>query len=147
MTSEAEKTILVVEDDSMNSKLVRDVLEYKGYRILEASNTEQCLELAPKCIPDLILMDIHLPGMDGIEATRRLKENPKTEGIAVIAMTADAMPAIRERILAAGCLDYIAKPFDIHDFLDKIVAYIGDCDRQPAPDEGEPYEQRNHPGC
>ena len=104
------KTILVVEDNEMNMKLMRAVLRLGNYRMLEAADAETGLELLRSERPDLILMDIQLPGMDGLAATALLKQDPATATIPVIALTALAMKDDKEKTLAAGCDAYIAKP-------------------------------------
>ena len=105
--------ILVVEDKETNRKLVRDVLQFKGYEVAEAVTGEEGLEMARSRRPDLVLMDIHLPGMDGITALRALRADPETSGIPVIALTASAMPSDREAILSAGFNGYETKPISV----------------------------------
>jgi two-component system, cell cycle response regulator DivK len=117
-------TILIVEDNATNMKLSTFLLESADYTVLAATNAETGLTLARTERPDLILMDIHLPGMDGLEATALLKADEKTRGIPVIALTALAMKGDEERILAAGCDGYIAKPLDYKDFLATIKAKL-----------------------
>ena len=109
----AGELILVVEDKETNRKLVRDVLRFKGYEVEEAVTAEEGLEMARSRQPDLILMDIHLPGMDGITALRTLRADPETSGIPVIALTASAMPSDREAILSAGFNSYETKPISV----------------------------------
>jgi CheY-like chemotaxis protein len=118
------KTILIVEDEPQNRKLFRDVLQYRGYTVLEAMDGREGIALARKHFPDLILMDIQMPVMDGISATRALKQNEITRHIRVVALTANAMPGDKEKILEAGCHDYISKPFRLHEFLEKIKEYL-----------------------
>ena len=117
-------TILIVEDNVTNMKLSTFLLESADYTVLAATNAETGLTLARTERPDLILMDIHLPGMDGLEATALLKADETTRGIPVIALTALAMKGDEERILAAGCDGYIAKPLDYKDFLATIKAKL-----------------------
>ena len=117
-------TILIVEDNVTNMKLSTFLLESADYTVLAATNAESGLTLARSQRPDLILMDIHLPGMDGLEATALLKADETTRGIPVIALTALAMKGDEERILAAGCDGYIAKPLDYKDFLATIKAKL-----------------------
>ena len=117
-------TILVVEDNPTNMKLSTFLLESADYTVLAATNAEIGLTLAREARPDLILMDIQLPGMDGLEATALLKADEATRGIPVIALTALAMKGDEERILAAGCDGYIAKPLDYKDFLATIRARL-----------------------
>lgn len=113
-------TVLIIEDNALNHKLVRDLLRAAGYRTLEAQNAADGLELARREKPDLILMDIELPGMDGLEATRILKADPVTAGIPVLAVTAYAMKGDEEKALAAGCDAYMAKPIEIRRFLEMV---------------------------
>jgi two-component system, cell cycle response regulator DivK len=113
-------TILIVEDNPANLKLATTVLEHSGYQVLHAENATDGIATARQCKPDLILMDIQLPGMDGLEATRILKADPETTGIPIVALTAFAMKGDEARILAAGCNGYIAKPFDYKDFLARV---------------------------
>jgi two-component system cell cycle response regulator DivK len=117
-------TILIVEDNATNMKLSTFLLESADYTVLAATNAETGLTLAREGRPDLILMDIQLPGMDGLEATALLKADEATRGIPVIALTALAMKGDEERILAAGCDGYIAKPLDYKDFLATIKARL-----------------------
>lgn len=116
--------ILYVEDNFQNKRLVRKILQAHGYEVLEADDGLTGLELAFHEQPDLILMDISLPGIDGIEATRRLKAYPETDRIPVIALTANAMRGDRERFLAAGCDDYLAKPISTAELLDLLHRYL-----------------------
>ena len=111
------KLILIVEDNEKNRKLVRDVLRFKGYATVETSNAEEGIRLARERHPDLILLDIQLPGIDGIEALSQLRGDPATEGIPVIAVTASAMAHDQSRIMAAGFDDYQRKPLDIREFV------------------------------
>ena len=105
--------ILVVEDNPRNMKLVRDVLQATGYRILEATTAERAVELAAEHGPNLVLMDIQLPDGDGVEALGRLRADESTAAIPVVALTAQAMEGDRERFLAAGFDGYVSKPIDI----------------------------------
>ena len=110
-------TILVIEDNATNMKLSTFLLESAGYTVVAATSAETGLTLAHEVHPDLILMDIQLPGMDGLQATALLKADEGTRRIPVIALTALAMKGDEERILAAGCDGYIAKPLAYKDFL------------------------------
>ena len=126
----AGELILVVEDNDKNRKLVRDILEFKGYRIIEVTTAEEGLEIACVQHPALILMDIHLPGMDGITAFKHLKADPRTSKIPVIAVTASAMPNEREVIEAAGFEGYQSKPISVN----KLTAEVGRIiDAHPTP--------------
>ena len=127
-------TILVVEDNATNMTLSTFLLESAGHTVVAATNAELGLTLALERRPDLILMDIQLPGMDGLQATALLKGNAATRGIPVIALTALAMKGDEERIRAAGCDGYIAKPLAYKDFLAVIRAHLaasGSAGRRP----------------
>jgi CheY-like chemotaxis protein len=113
----ANELILVVEDNDKNRKLVRDVLTFKGYAIIEAETGEEGVRLAQERLPSLVLMDIRLPGIDGIEALRRLRAEPGTRGIPVMAMTASVMTADRQRITDAGFDAFQSKPIKVKDFV------------------------------
>ncbi len=116
----AAELILVVEDNDKNRKLVRDVLTAKGYRLIEAETGEDGLRLAHEQRPALVLMDIQLPGIDGIETLRRLRADAATTAIPVIAVTASAMTQDRQKILAAGFDAYQSKPISIRPFVDLV---------------------------
>jgi len=111
-----DSVILIVEDNPRNLKLVRDILEYVGYRTLEAQSAEEGIALAREHQPHLILMDVQLPGMDGVEALAQLRANPTTNAIPVVAVTAFAMKDDRERFLAAGFHGYLEKPISVREF-------------------------------
>jgi len=117
-------TILIVEDNAANMTLALYVLESAGHRVLTATDAEEGLALARGERPDLILMDIQLPGMDGLEATTQLKRDEITRGIPVIALTALAMKGDEERILAAGCDGYIAKPMRYKELLSTVADHL-----------------------
>ncbi len=116
----AGELILIVEDNEKNRKLVRDVLQVKGYQTIETETAEQGLKLALENSPALILMDIQLPGMDGITALKQLRADPKTANIPVIVVTASAMTHNRETMLAEGFNGYQTKPISVNDFLDEV---------------------------
>jgi len=118
-------TILIVEDNPTNMTLAVYVLESAGHVVLTATDAEAGLTLARSALPDLILMDIQLPGMDGLEATAHLKDDDATRAIPVIALTALAMKGDEERIRAAGCDGYIAKPMNYKDFLATVSLQLG----------------------
>ena len=122
----AGELILIVEDNDKNLKLVRDLLQVKGYRTLEAGTAEEGLALAATHLPQLILMDVQLPGMDGVTAVGRLKAEPRTAAIPVVALTAFAMKDDRERFLDAGFDDYLIKPIDVREFPEQVRRY---CER------------------
>jgi two-component system, cell cycle response regulator DivK len=119
----ARPLILIVEDNDKNLKLVRDLLQHEGFRTHEADTAAAGIALAEQHVPDLILMDIQLPDMDGVTALGRLREMAATTSIPVVALTAFAMAADRERLLAAGFDGYLAKPIDIHHFSESVRRY------------------------
>ena len=120
--------ILVVEDNERNMKLLRDVLQAIGYRTIEASTGAQALALASEH-PALVLMDIRLPDMDGVEALRRLRLDPRTAAIPVLAVTAQAMKGDRERFLEAGFDGYLSKPVDVDELLETVARFCDGEDR------------------
>jgi CheY-like chemotaxis protein len=117
-------TILVVDDNATNLKLVSDVLEFEGYRILKAANAEAAQEILRDTLPDLILMDIALPGMDGLTLTGLLKADERTSQIIVVALTAFAMKGDDAKARQAGCDGYITKPIDTRTLPDAVAAYL-----------------------
>ena len=123
MTSEAKK-IVIVEDNPFNMELVHDILAIKGYEIYEAVDAEQGLEMIAKIQPDLVLMDIQLPGMDGIEATKIIKDQESTKDIPIIAVTANAMKGDREEIISQGFDDYISKPIELTVLIEKVAEIL-----------------------
>ncbi len=118
------KRILVVEDQEDNRAILRDLLQSVGYELVEAVNGEEALSIALEHKPDLILMDIQLPVVDGYEATRRIKAEPALRGIPVIAVTSYALSGDEEKAREAGCDDYVTKPFSPRDLLAKVQAYL-----------------------
>ena len=116
----ANELILIVEDNDKNRKLVRDVLQAKGYKTIETETAEEGLKLAVEKSPALILMDIQLPGMDGITALKQLRANPQTKSIPVIAITASAMTNNRQAMLAEGFDGYQSKPISVKDFFGEV---------------------------
>lgn len=118
--------ILIVEDNEKNLKLVRDLLQVKGYRTVESETAEEGIRLARETGPGLILMDIQLPGMNGIEALTHLRADPQTENIPVMAVTASAMTQDREKIMAAGFDGYQRKPLEIKAFLEAVRQTLED---------------------
>jgi len=118
------KTILVVEDNAQNRELVTDLLSLAGVRVLTAADAETALEMAAREPLDLVLMDVSLPRMDGLEATRVLKSTPATARLPVVALTAHAMKGDRERILAAGCDGYVTKPIDTRAFTGTVAQFL-----------------------
>ncbi len=118
------KKILVVEDNETNRKLFATILRMEHYEVFEAEDAVQGLELAREHRPDLILMDIQLPGMDGLTATRRLKKDPDLKDTPVLALTAFAMAGDHQKALDAGCDGYISKPIKVENFLEQIVPFL-----------------------
>ena len=121
--------ILVVEDNEKNMKLVRDVLIATGYRTLEATTGREAVDIASEHTPDLVLMDIQLPDLDGVQALLQLREDGRTAGIPVLALTAQAMRGDRERFLEAGFDGYLSKPVDIREL---VVTVRSHCERGPS---------------
>ena len=123
--STRKKRILVVDDNPRNLKLAFDVLEDAGYAVVEAVNAEEAQSMTDRNLPDLILMDIALPGMDGLTLTRKIKANERTKHIRIIALTAFAMKGDDQKALAAGCDGYITKPIDIHQLPVQVAEILG----------------------
>jgi two-component system, cell cycle response regulator DivK len=121
----AQKVILIVDDNAKNVKLVRDVLEFKGYVPLVAETGEAAVALACEHLPALILMDVHLPGISGTEATKRIKGEERTRHIPTVALTALAMKGVRENLLAEGFDAYLSKPIDLKELLEVVKKYLG----------------------
>jgi len=119
----ASKLVLIIEDDAKNLKLVNDVLQFKGFRTLSAASAEDGIPLATAERPDLILMDIRLPGIDGVAALQKLRARPETQSIPVVAVTASVTKEERERFEAAGFDGLILKPIDVKQFADTVSAY------------------------
>ena len=120
------KRVLIVEDNEKNMKLVRDVLQATGYSTLEATTGEEAIELSLSQAPALVLMDVQLPGIDGVGALERLRQNERTASIPVLALTAQAMSGDRERFLEAGFDGYLAKPVDVGELIEAVREH---CDR------------------
>ncbi|MDR4306135.1 response regulator [Chelatococcus sambhunathii] len=120
------KTVLIVEDNELNMKLFHDLLEAHGYATIETRNGVEALELARKHMPDLILMDIQLPEVSGLDVTKWLKEDERTRPIPVIAVTAFAMKGDEERIRGGGCEAYLSKPISVSKFLETVRHYLGE---------------------
>ena len=119
------KTVMIVEDNELNMKLFHDLLEAHGYQTVGTRNGIEALDLARKHHPDLILMDIQLPEVSGLEVTKWLKDDAELKNIPVVAVTAFAMKGDEERILQGGCEGYISKPISVPHFLETIARYIG----------------------
>lgn len=120
------KTVLIVEDNELNMKLFNDLLEAHGYATLKTANGVEAIELARRHHPDLILMDIQLPEVSGLEVTKWIKEDEAIRDIPVIAITAFAMKGDEERILEGGCEAYLSKPISVAKFLATVRQYLGD---------------------
>lgn len=119
------KTVMIVEDNELNMKLFHDLLSAHGYRTVKTSDGRQALDLAREHRPDLILMDIQLPEVSGLEVTSWIKADADLEHIPVVAVTAFAMRGDQERILNGGCQDYISKPITVMSFLETVRQHIG----------------------
>jgi two-component system cell cycle response regulator DivK len=119
-----KELILIVEDNEKNLKLVRDLLQVKGYDTIESMTAEEGILLARNSQPSLVLMDIQLPGINGIEALERLRSHPDTMNIPVIALTASVMSEDRQKIIQAGFDSYLRKPIDLKEFLDEVQTII-----------------------
>lgn len=118
--------ILLVEDNEMNRDAISRLLERRGFTLLTAEDGLQGVKVCEETLPDLVLMDLGLPGIDGFEATRRIKAGPSTRGIPVVALTARALTSDREAALEAGCDDYDTKPVDLPRLVGKIRRLLGD---------------------
>lgn len=127
--------ILIIEDNLLNLELVTDLLEAGGYMVEQARAAKEGLRMARASMPDLVLMDLSLPGMDGLAATQVLRADPATRRLAIVALTAHAMKGDEEKALRAGCDAYLAKPIDTRAFLQQISGFISALKtRQTAPD-------------
>ena len=120
------KTVLIVEDNELNMKLFHDLLEAQGYRTVGTRNGVDALDLARKHRPDLILMDIQLPEVSGLEVTKWIKEDDDLRSIPVVAVTAFAMKGDEERIRAGGCEAYLSKPISVAKFLETVLHFVKD---------------------
>lgn len=127
----AHPTILVIEDNEMNLELATTLLEMKGYAVVSARTAEEGLRLAQQLLPDLILMDFSLPGIDGLTATRNLKTNPATCHLAVIGLSANAMKGDEEAALNAGCDAYLTKPINTRTFATTIEKFFSANGQRP----------------
>jgi two-component system cell cycle response regulator DivK len=118
------KTVLIVEDNELNMKLFNDLLEAHGYITIQTRDGMEALQLAAEKRPDLIVMDIQLPEVSGLDVTRQLKQDPELRHIPIIAVTAFAMKGDEEKIREGGCEDYIAKPISVTKFLETVQKYL-----------------------
>ena len=118
------KNILIIEDNPLNLELARDILEEAGYVVYTAASAEKGIQLAHSVMPDLILMDVSLPGMDGLSATRLLTHDPETAKIPIVFLTAHAMHGDKEKAIAAGCKGYLTKPIDTRTFAKSIDTFL-----------------------
>jgi len=118
--------ILLVEDQPLNRELVADLLRAAGYTVVECISAEEGIAAARRAPPDLVLLDIRLPGMDGFEAIRRLRADPRTAGLPVVALTAQAMKGDQEQARAAGFTAYISKPINTRTLVEQVAGLLGD---------------------
>jgi len=129
MDTVPEKTdrprVLLVEDNDRNIRLIEEILRANRYEVAVATNGLQAIEAAQALQPDLILMDLQLPEMDGLTATRRLRSNPVTAAIPILALTAHVMAEHRQQLLEAGCCGYISKPISYRTFLEEVAKALG----------------------
>jgi two-component system cell cycle response regulator DivK len=125
----SDELILIVDDNEKNVKLARDVLRFAGFRTLEAGTAGEGLSLAAEQLPDLVLMDIRLPDMDGTAALQRLRDDERTAGIPVVALTSFAMKGDRERFIAAGFDGYLEKPITVREFPDQVRSHLTRAER------------------
>ena len=121
MHETSKKTVLIVEDNDKNMKLARDILEAKGYAVLAATSGEDGVKLATEHLPDLVLMDIQMPGIDGVEALGLLRAEPRTAAVPVIAFTASVMAGDRSRVTQAGFDGFVSKPINLKEFVATIA--------------------------
>jgi two-component system, cell cycle response regulator DivK len=124
--SETSRRILVVEDHPLNMELVTDLLESRGCLVLQATDGLSGIEIARQELPDLILMDVSLPGIDGLEATRRLQADDLTRVIPIVAVTAHAMKGDQDKVEEAGCRGYLCKPIDTRTFADSVLSFLNE---------------------
>ena len=128
----AQRLILIVEDNELNLKLLKDVIEYHGYATVVTGFGEVAIDLAHQHQPDLILLDLQLPDISGLDVARRLKADPQTRAIPIVAVTAFAMLGDRAKSIESGCNDYVSKPFRIVEVLELIARYIGAPPAEPT---------------
>ena len=116
--------VLIVEDNAMNTKLVRDVLQFKGYETLEATSGREGVRMCIEHLPDLVLMDIQLPDIDGMTAFEEIRAHPRTRNIPVLVVTASVMPQDQRRIAASGFDAFISKPIDVKSFVETVGRFV-----------------------
>jgi CheY-like chemotaxis protein len=131
----ASATILVVEDDPLSRELIVDLLEAAGYTVLQTEDGLGLLERVQAEQPDLILLDLQLPGVDGLTLARQLTAHPETRQIPILAMSAHASPERRAQVMAAGCLDFLAKPLDTRAVLSTVARFLGGEGGLPSKEE------------
>ena len=136
------KTVLIVEDNALNMKLFHDLLEAHGYAIIGTPNGLDAIGLARTHRPDLILMDIRLPDVSGLEVTKWIKADPELRAIPVIAVTAFAMKGDEERILQGGCEAYLSKPISVAKFIETVHRFLGAAEPAPENVEDRPHSRR-----
>jgi CheY-like chemotaxis protein len=124
MTPEKQSTILLVEDNETIRRAFAILLEDSGYEVLQAGSGSEALEISARGMPDLVLMDLGLPDMNGLDVTRKLKADPATRGIAVVAITGRALETDQHACIEAGCIGYLAKPIDTRHLLQRIPEYL-----------------------
>ena len=124
--------ILIIEDNQLNLELATDLLEANGFVVYSAQTAEDGLEMAREIMPDLVLMDFGLPGMDGLSATKNLKADPATRHLTVVGLTAHAMKGDEAIALKAGCAGYLTKPIDTRTFIETISRFIASANMQPT---------------
>jgi CheY-like chemotaxis protein len=129
------KKILIIEDNLLNLELATDLLEAKGFMVHSARTAEEGLRMARELLPDLVLMDFSLPGMDGLSATKNLKADPATRHLAVVGLTANAMKGDEELALNAGCDGYLTKPINTRTFIATVSQFIA---------SGKPHQTKNN---
>ena len=132
----SDKTILIIEDNELNMKLARSLLQLEGYRVVEATDAETGLCMVREHHPNLVLMDIQLPGMDGLEATRIIRSDAAFADVPVVALTSYAMVGDRDAAMAAGCAGFLSKPIDTRTFIDSLRKHLRDTPNESPADSG-----------
>lgn len=139
----AFKTVLLVDDEPDNVEVIEDAIEFGGLAVKSAGNGQQALEVLKEFKPDLILLDLSMPVMDGWETRKRIQENPDTRNIPVVALTAHAMVGDKERVLGAGFSGYVAKPINVATFVQDVYATLAENAKQAAPPANEAADETN----